>query len=86
MKEYQVMLKTHGIFQSMSEKGNCYDNAPIENVFSVMKQEMYHGNIYRSYAQLEEAIIEYIRYYNEDRIKEKLNWLSPIAYRNRQAI
>ncbi|WP_034907665.1 IS3 family transposase, partial [Eremococcus coleocola] len=70
------------IFQSMSRKGNCYDNAPMENFFSVMKQEMYYDKIYHSYRELETAIIKYIQYYNVERIKEKLNWMSPIAYRH----
>ncbi|OFK56973.1 integrase [Globicatella sp. HMSC072A10] len=81
MKEYQALLEDHQIFQSMSRKGNCYDNAPIENFFGVMKQEMYYGKVYRSYSELEQAIIDYIRYYNEVRIKEKLSWLSPVEYR-----
>ena len=84
MKEYQALLVEHRVFQSMSRKGNCYDNAPIENFFSVMKQEMYYGKIYRSYKALETAITDYIHYYNEERIKEKLNWLSPVAYRKAQ--
>ncbi|MFR9280356.1 IS3 family transposase, partial [Levyella massiliensis] len=62
MKEYQALLKEHKIFQSMSRKGNCYDNAPIENFFGVMKQEMYYGKVYRSYRELESAITNYIRY------------------------
>ena len=85
MKEYQALLKEHKIFQSMSRKGNCYDNAPIENFFGVMKQEMYYGKVYRSYRELESAITSYIRYYNEERIKEKLNWRSPVEYRKTQA-
>lgn len=85
MKEYQALLKENKIFQSMSRKGNCYDNAPMENFFSVMKQEMYYGKIYRSYQELEAAITNYIRYYNEERIKEKLLWMSPVEYRKKQA-
>lgn len=69
----------------MSRKGNCYDNAPIENFFGVMKQEMYYGKVYRSYRELESALTSYIRYYNEERIKEKLNWRSPVEYRKTQA-
>ncbi|MGX7084314.1 IS3 family transposase [Facklamia languida] len=84
MKEYQALLVEHRVFQSMSRKGNCYDNAPIENFFSMMKQEMYYGKKYRSYKALETAITDYIHYYNEERIKEKLNWLSPVAYRKAQ--
>lgn len=83
MKEYRALLKENKIFQSMSRKGNCYDNAPIENFFGVMKQEMYYGKIYNSYKELEAAITEYIRYYNEERIKEKLNWQSPVEYYKR---
>lgn len=85
MKECQALLKEHKIFQSISRKGNCYDNAPFENFFSVMKREMYYGKIYRSYRELESAITNYIRYYNEERIKEKLNWQSPVEDRKTQA-
>ncbi len=66
-------------------KRDCYDDAPIENFFGVMKQEMCYGKVYRSYKELENAITEYIRYYNEERIKEKLHWLSPAEYRKEQA-
>lgn len=86
MKEYQAKLNEHNIYQSMSRKGNCYDNAPIENFFGVMKQEMYYGKVYRSTEELKEAINTYIRYYNEERIKEKLNWLSPVQYRKIKAV
>ncbi|MGF3065792.1 IS3 family transposase [Facklamia sp. P12950] len=81
MKEYRALLEEHHVFQGMSRKENCYDNAPIENFFSVMKQEMYYGKVYRNDKELRTAIIDYIDYYNEERIKEKLNWLSPVAYR-----
>ncbi|WP_081683560.1 IS3 family transposase [Eremococcus coleocola] len=53
----------------MSRKGNCHDNTPMENFFSVMKQEMYYDKIYHSYRELETAIIEYIQYYHAERIK-----------------
>lgn len=81
MKSYVNMLKTHRIFQSMSRKGNCHDNAVMENFFGIMKQEMYYGVIYKSYDDLKSAIEQYIKYYNEQRIKEKLNWMSPVDYR-----
>ena len=55
------------------------------STIGVMKQEMYYGKIYRSYRELESAITNYIRYYNEERIKEKLNWRSPVEYRKTQA-
>ena len=65
----------------MSRKGNCYDNAPMENFFSVLKREIYDGYVYRSRKDLVRAIEHFIRYYNNDRIKEKLGGLSPKQYR-----
>ncbi|MCG4682642.1 IS3 family transposase, partial [Faecalibacillus intestinalis] len=66
---------------SMSRKGTCLDNSPMENFFAIMKQEMYYGQIYKSFNELEIAITNYIYYYNNNRIKEKLNWRSPVKYR-----
>ena len=81
MKAYQYALKANNIFQSMSRKGNCYDNAPMETFFGILKQEIYYGKTYHSYQELADAIIQFIEYYNVDRIKAKLGWQSPIAYR-----
>ncbi|MDD3224914.1 MAG: IS3 family transposase [Clostridium sp.] len=78
---YTHALKENRIFQSMSRKGNCYDNSVMENFFGIMKQEMYYGVVYYSYDELKEAIEKYIKYYNEYRIKEKLGWMSPVEYR-----
>ena len=49
MKQYTNTLKNNKIFQSMSRKGTCLDNSPMENFFGIMKQEMYYGKIYRSF-------------------------------------
>ena len=81
MKQYTNTLKNNKIFQSMSRKGTCLDNSPMENFFGIMKQEMYYGKIYRSFEELEKEVIDYIHYYNNDRIKEKLKWNSPVDYR-----
>ncbi|WP_317090795.1 IS3 family transposase [Clostridium neonatale] len=81
MKAYVHTLKENRIFQSMSRKGNCHDNSVMENFFGIMKQEMYYGVVYYSYDELKEAIEQYIKYYNEQRIKEKLGWMSPVEYR-----
>ena len=78
-----VQSGNHHIFQSMSRKGNCYDNAPMENFFSVLKREIYDGYVYRNRRELVRAIENFIRYYNNDRIKEKLGGLSPKQYRER---
>ncbi|MBM6733576.1 DDE-type integrase/transposase/recombinase, partial [Megasphaera stantonii] len=71
MKSYVRKLKQERIFQSMSRKGNCLDNAVMENFFGLLKQEMYYGVVYYSYEELKSAIEQYIKYYNEQRIKEK---------------
>jgi transposase InsO family protein len=81
MKAYVYTLKENKIFQSMSRKGNCHDNSVMENFFGIMKQEMHYGMVYYSYKELEETIEKYIKYYNEERIKEKLRWMSPVEYR-----
>ena len=81
MKSYAKRLKEEDIFQSMSKKANCLDNSVIENFFGILKQEIYYGVIYRDYNKLKLAIKKYLKYYNEDRIKEKLGWLSPKQYR-----
>ena len=81
MKSYTKRLKEEDIFQNMSKKANCLDNSVIENFFGILKQEIYYGVIYRDYNKLKLAIKKYIKYYNEDSIKEKLGWLSPKQYR-----
>lgn len=83
MKSYTNKLKGEGIFQIMSRKGNCHDNSVMENFFGLLKQEIYYGKTYYSYGELKQAIEDYIKYYNEKHIKERLGWLSPIQYRLR---
>lgn len=82
MTSYRKVLKENNIYQSMSRKGNCFDNSPMENFFGLLKQEMYYGVTYSSFEELKTAIDKYIIYYNEKRIKKKLNWLSPVQYRH----
>ena len=86
MKAYKYKLKENRIYQSMSRKGNCYDNSKMENFFGILKQEMYYGKTYYSYEELEQAINTYIDYYNNKRIKEKLGWLSPVEFRIKRKI
>ena len=85
VKQYTSILETHGITQSMSRKGNCLDNSPMENFFGILKQEIYYGKKFYSYEELKEIIEEYMEYYNKERIKEKLGYLSPIEYREKNA-
>lgn len=88
MHDYQQRLKERGIIQSMSRKGNCLDNSLMENFFGVMKNEMFYGHEYefKTLEELEEAIIEYIDYYNKERITCKLKGMSPISYRQHSLI
>lgn len=81
MKKYQQLLKNKGVIQSMSRKGNCLDNAIIENFFGILKSELFYLKKYKTINQLKIEIHEYINYYNNERIKSNLKGMSPIKYR-----
>jgi len=81
MRHYQDLLKQKGIKQSMSRKGNCLDNAIIENFFGILNLEMFYTQQFKSIEQLKKEINKYITYYNNERIKSNLNKMSPIKYR-----
>ena len=81
MSQYKSALSERGMVQSMSRKGNCHDNAAMESFFAVLKSELFYLKKFSSIDELESAISAYIRYYNYDRIKMKLNGLSPVQYR-----
>ncbi len=81
MKQYQYLLKQKGITQSMSRKGNCLDNAIIENFFGTLKSELFYSMKFKDINHLKSEIKEYINYYNNERIKSNLNKMSPIQYR-----
>ena len=80
---FRNTLKEHGIIQSLSRKGNCYDNCIMETFFGRLKNEMYYGyeNDYASFEEFAEAIKEYIDYYNNKRIQAKTKWMPPVKYR-----
>ena len=69
---YQKMLKDKHIVQSMSRKGNCLDNAMMENFFGLMKSELLYVQEWDSIEQFKKELVKYIRYYNNDRIKLRL--------------
>lgn len=83
MRHYQKRLKDKGIIQSMSRKGNCYDNCIIESFFGTLKNEMFYGHErdFKTFEQFRTAVTEYIDYYNNDRIKSKTKWMSPSKFR-----
>ena len=80
---FRNSLKEHGIIQSMSRKGNCYDNCIMETFFGRLKNEMYYGyeKEYTSFESFAEAVSEYIHYYNNERIQAKTKWMPPVKYR-----
>ncbi len=80
-KKYQHMLTSKGVTQSMSRKGNCLDNAMVENFFGLMKNELLYLQEWASIDEFESQLIKYIHYYNNERIKLRLNGKSPVQYR-----
>lgn len=85
---YRNELKKHGIIQSMSRKGNCYDNCIMETFFGRLKIEMFYGQEkdFESFEKFSKAINEYIDYYNNKRIQSKTNWMPPVIYRKTSSI
>ncbi len=83
MKDYSKRLKEKGIIQSMSRKGNCYDNCIIESFFGHMKNEMFYGHEkeFETFEKFKEKVDKYIQYYNNERIQSKTKWMSPSAFR-----
>jgi transposase InsO family protein len=81
MRPYQKMLKEKGVRQSMSRKGNCYDNSVMENFFGILKSEFYHNQKFSSIDHFTKELSEYMDYYNNRRIKVKLKGLSPVEFR-----
>ena len=79
--KYQQRLKRYGIIQSMSRKGNCLDNAVMENFFGIMKSESLYLQQFSDMEVFKCELRKYINYYNNERIKLKLNGKSPVQYR-----
>lgn len=80
---HQALLARHNLVGSMSRKGNCFDNAAIESFFGTLKAEYYHLERPDSIDTLEAGVHDYVHYYNHERIKLRLNGLSPVEYRLR---
>lgn len=75
-------LKKHHIFQSMSRRGTCLDNAPMESFFHLMKVELYYDRHFETKVELVKAMKEWIHYYNYERIQHKLKGKTPMEYRH----
>ena len=82
--EYRSLLKHLGLVVSMSGRGNCYDNAPMESFWGTLKQELVHHRHYRTRREAVAEIREYIEiFYNRQRLQARLGFLSPVAYEQR---
>ena len=80
-QSYQTRLREKGIRQSMSRKGNCLDNAIMENFFGLLKSELLYLRKFKDINEFRDELEKYIFYYNNYRIKGKLKGLSPVQYR-----
>jgi len=81
MRQFQNRLKQKGIRQSMSRKGNCLDNAVMENFFGLLKSELLYLQKFSSVDNFRKELEAYIDYYNNKRIKSNLKNMSPVQYR-----
>jgi transposase InsO family protein len=81
MKQYQKTLEQHQITQSMARKGNCIDNAFMENFFGFLKSELLYLQEFTGMAHFELELTDYIYYYNHKHMKTKIKDLSPVKYR-----
>jgi transposase InsO family protein len=78
---YRKLLDRFGMVVSMSRKGNCYDNAPMESFWGSLKNELVHHRRYRTREEAIREITEYIEvFYNRQRRQAQLGYLSPAAY------
>ena len=80
-KQYQTRLRKKGVQQSMSRKGNCLDNAVMENFFGLLKSELLYLQKFDSMEHFKRELIDYLDYYNNRRIKAKLKGLPPVIHR-----
>ena len=79
--DYQKLLGQFGMTTSMSRKGDCWDNAPMESFWGTLKNELVHHRRYRTRAQAIREITEYIEiFYNRQRKQARLGYLSPAAF------
>jgi putative transposase len=81
MQPYRAALARYRMKQSMSRKGNCFDNAAMESFFATLKAEYFYLSDFEDIEQLDAGIKSYIAYYNRHRIKSKLGGMSPVEYR-----
>jgi transposase InsO family protein len=82
-KDYRKKLAARGITVSMSRKGDCWDNAPMESVNGTLKVECVHDVHFETREQARQAIVEYIGYYNTERRHSSLGNIAPAEFERR---
>ena len=81
---YQALVSQFGMQASMSRRGNCYDNAPIESFWGTLKNELVYHQRFATREQARHSISEYIEiFYNRQRTQARLNYQSPVAFTQR---
>lgn len=83
--KFKEILSKNKVTHSMSRAGKCIDNGPMEGFFGILKSEKYHLKKYMTLEELRCDIIDYIRFYNEERLQKNLEELSPLEYRKKYA-
>lgn len=82
---HRALLNQYGIRQSMSRKGNCWDNAVSESFFHTLKTELIHHQTFRNRDEARQAVFEYIEvFYNRERLHSANGYLSPVDYELQQ--
>jgi transposase InsO family protein len=80
-EHYQALLKKNDITCSMSRKGDCWDNAPMESFFATLKKELVYRERYQTRSQARQSLFEYIEcFYNRVRRHSTIGYLSPIKF------
>jgi transposase InsO family protein len=82
-KRYRNLVKSYGFRQSMSRKGDCWDNAPMESFFGTLKTELIYHEDYRTRNEARQSIFEYMEaFYNRVRLQQRLGYMSPVEFEN----
>jgi putative transposase len=78
--EFSQVLQACGIAASMSRKGNCWDNAPSETLFTSLKVERLHGQRFETIRQAKDETLAWLLWYNQSRMHSTLNYVSPVQF------
>jgi len=79
---FQDALKAYGMLSSMSRKGDCWDNAPTESLWSSLKVARIHGKIFSTGREAKDEVIDWINFYNAKRLHSTLGFTSPMKFEN----